>query len=510
MALQVYNTLTRRKEPFEPLEPGRVRMYACGITAYDECHVGHARSALTFDVILRALEFLGYRVTYVRNFTDVDDKIIARAAEVGVPPDELAARYIAAYHRDMDRLGIRRPHVEPRATEHIPQMIALIEDLARRGLAYPVDGDVYFAVGRFPGYGKLSGRDTADLLAGARVEVDERKWDPLDFALWKASKPGEPTWDSPWGPGRPGWHIECSAMSAYYLGETFDIHGGGADLIFPHHENEIAQSEASTGKLLARYWIHNGFVNIRSEKMSKSLGNVLNLKDLLDRSSPEAIKLFLLGTHYRSPVDFAEGRLEEGERPAERLREVVRAVEHLAAGAAPTAPGDPLVAATAAARDEFTAALEDDFNTPRALGALFTLVREIHGARARVERSSDSAGLAALREGLQTLEALAGVLGIGLRGTATIRPRMAAGDPRFLALRDLLARRADLGSVEDLARGGTAIELDPWIERAVMVFRAEARRRKDWAFADQLRDILRQMGVEVKDTPQGPRWEHQA
>ncbi len=509
MALHLLNTLTRRKEPFEPLEPGRVRMYACGITAYDECHIGHARAALVFDVLLRTLEFRGYGVTYVRNFTDVDDKIIARAAELSLPWQEVAARYIATYHRDMDRLGIRRPHVEPRATEHIPQMIALIQDLVRRGVAYAVEGDVYFSVARFPAYGKLSGREPAELLAGARVEVDERKRDPMDFALWKASKPGEPRWDSPWGPGRPGWHIECSAMSTHYLGETFDIHGGGADLIFPHHENEIAQSEASTGKLLAHTWVHNGFVNIRAEKMSKSLGNVLNVKDLLDRFSPEALKLFLLGTHYRSPVDFTHERLEEAERSAERLREVARAVEHLPQAPGAPAPGHPLLGAAAGARDDFTAALDDDLNTPRALGALFTLVREINVARQEAERAPESASVAACRTAVATLEELAAVLGIGLRATVGVRLRVPAGDHRLLALRDLLAGRPDLGSIQDLAWDGTPVELDRIVDRAVQVFRAEARRRKDWAFADRLRDLLRQLGVEVKDTPQGPRWEYQ-
>ncbi len=507
MALHLYNTLTRRKEPFEPLHPGQVRMYACGITAYDECHVGHARAALVFDVLLRTLEFRGYRVTYVRNFTDVDDKIIARAAELGLPWHEVAERYIATYHRDMDRLAIRRPHVEPRATGHIPQMIALVEDLVRRGVAYAVGGDVYFSVARFPAYGKLSGREPADLLAGARVDVDERKRDPLDFALWKASKPGEPTWESPWGPGRPGWHIECSAMSAHYLGQTFDIHGGGADLIFPHHENEIAQSEASTGKLLAHTWVHNGFVNIRAEKMSKSLGNMLNVHALLDRFSPEALKLFLLGTHYRGPVDFTFERLEEAERSAERLRELLRAVEHLPSGGA-AAPED--LAATTTAREEFTAALDDDLNTPRALGALFTLVREVHLARQRVERSRDAAGAPACRAAVGTLEELAGVLGIGLRGGDGRRLQVPADDQRLLALRDLLAGRPDLGTLEGLAWDGTAGGMERLVDRAVQVFRAEARRRQDWAFADRLRGLLHQLKVEVKDTPQGPRWEHQA
>ena len=512
MALHLYNTLTRRKEPFEPLEPGRVRMYVCGITAYDECHIGHARAALVFDVLLRSLEFRGYRVTYVRNFTDVDDKIIARAAELGLPWQEVAARYIAAYHRDIDRLGIRRPQVEPRATEHIPQMIALIEKLVRRGVAYPVGGDVYFSVARFPGYGKLSGRQPAELLAGARVEVDGRKRDPLDFALWKASKPGEPTWDSPWGPGRPGWHIECSAMSMRYLGEAFDIHGGGADLIFPHHENEIAQSEAGTGKLLAHTWVHNGFVNVRSEKMSKSLGNVLNVKDLLDRFSPEAVKLFLLGTHYRSPVDFASERLEEGERAAERLREVVRAVEHLPQAPVAAAAGHPLLASAAAARDDFAAALDDDLNTPRAVGALFTLAREINVARQEVERSPEPASLGACRLAVGTLRELAGVLGLQVSWPSSsgfVSQFPVVGGP-LLELRDLLAGRPDLGRIDDLSWEGTTVALDPLVNRAVHVFRAEARRRKDWAFADRLRDLLRRVNVEVKDTPQGPRWEYRS
>ncbi len=511
MALHLSNTLTRRKEPFEPLDPGQVRMYVCGITAYDECHVGHARAALVFDVLLRTLEFRGYRVTYVRNFTDVDDKIIARAGELGLPWHEVAEQYIASYHRDMDRLGIRRPHVEPRATGHIPQMIALIEDLVRRGVAYAVGGDVYFSVARFPAYGKLSGREPADLLAGARVEVDERKRDPLDFALWKASKPGEPTWESPWGPGRPGWHIECSAMSTHYLGETFDIHGGGADLIFPHHENEIAQSEASTGKLLAHTWVHNGFVNIRAEKMSKSLGNVLNVHALLDRFSPEALKLFLLGTHYRGPVDFTFERLEEAERSAERLREVVRAVGHLPQTAGTPSEGHRLVVAAGAARKEFTAALDDDLNTPRALGAIFTLVREVNVARQEVERSPDPASVAACRAAAGTLEELVAVLGLQVSGrvvggSVSQVPSVRSGP--LLALRGLLAGRPDLGSIEGLHWEGTTVALDPIVERAVHVFRAEARRRRDWAFADRLRDLLRQMNVEVKDTPQGARWEY--
>ncbi|MGC8719526.1 MAG: cysteine--tRNA ligase, partial [Thermodesulforhabdaceae bacterium] len=281
MKLIVYNTLTKDKEEFIPLEPGKVKMYVCGVTVYDYCHIGHARSAVVFDVIYRYLSFIGYDVTYVRNFTDIDDKIIRRAQEEGTDYKTIAERYIAAFYEDMDRLGVLRPTVEPKATEHIPEMIELIKKLFEKGYAYQSGRDVYFAVERFAGYGKLSGRSLEDMMAGARVEIDEHKKNPFDFVLWKGSKEGEPAWDSPWGPGRPGWHIECSAMSAKYLGDTFDIHGGGKDLIFPHHENEIAQSEAASGKTFVRFWLHNGFVNINNEKMSKSLGNFFTIREIL-------------------------------------------------------------------------------------------------------------------------------------------------------------------------------------------------------------------------------------
>ncbi|OGL00429.1 MAG: cysteine--tRNA ligase, partial [Candidatus Rokubacteria bacterium RIFCSPHIGHO2_02_FULL_69_13] len=309
MAIKVFNTLTRKKEELVPLRPGEIRMYVCGVTVYDLSHIGHGRSALAFDVIRRYLRYRGYEVRFIRNFTDVDDKIIKRAHEEGVPPGELAERYIEEYRKDMAALGILPADVEPKATDHIPQMIKLIERLVAKGVAYPLDGDVYFEVKRFPRYGRLSGKNLEELQAGARVEVDERKRDPLDFALWKASKEGEPAWPSPWGPGRPGWHIECSAMSMQYLGESFDIHAGGEDLVFPHHENEIAQSEAATGRPFVRYWIHNGFVNLGAEKMSKSLGNVLTLKELLRHHEPEALRFYLLGTHYRNPLDFSTERV---------------------------------------------------------------------------------------------------------------------------------------------------------------------------------------------------------
>jgi len=318
VGLRIFNSLTRRKEEFTPLTPGEARMYVCGVTVYDISHIGHARSALVFDVIRRYLRVKGYRVQFVKNFTDVDDKIINRAAQEGVSSQEISERYIAEYRADMASLGVLPGDVEPKATEHIPQMIALIQRLIAKGLAYVVHGDVYFEVRRFPTYGRLSGKNLEDLLAGARVEVDDRKRDPRDFALWKSAKPGEPSWPSPWGAGRPGWHIECSAMSMQYLGESFDIHGGGEDLIFPHHECEIAQAEGASGKPFVRYWIHNGFVNFGDEKMSKSLGNTLTIRDLVARHDPEAMRLYLLGTHYRHPLEFGDERIGEAARALER------------------------------------------------------------------------------------------------------------------------------------------------------------------------------------------------
>jgi len=330
MAIRIFNSLNRRKEDFAPLHPGEVRMYVCGVTVYDLCHIGHARSAIVFDVIRRYLRFRGYRVTFIKNYTDVDDKIIRKANEEGVTATAVSERYIAAYQADMASIGVQPADVEPRATEHIPQMIALIERLLKRGMAYVLDGDVYFEVRRFPSYGKLSGKNLDELESGARVDVDERKRDPLDFALWKASKPGEPSWPSPWGPGRPGWHIECSAMSMQYLGETFDLHGGGEDLIFPHHENEIAQSEGATGTPFVRCWAHNGFVNLGSEKMSKSLGNTLLIRDMVRRHDPEALRLYFLGTHYRHPLEFADERIGEAARALGRLRALVEEAERTA------------------------------------------------------------------------------------------------------------------------------------------------------------------------------------
>jgi cysteinyl-tRNA synthetase len=468
VSLRIYSTLTREKAPFTPLRPGEVGMYVCGVTVYDLAHVGHARSALVFDVVRRHLAYRGYRVRFVKNFTDVDDRMIARSAETGVPVPELAERYIAAYRRDMAALGVAPPDVEPRATEHIPQMIALIERLLAAGVAYVVDGDVYFEVRRFPAYGRLSGRALDDLRAGARVEIDERKRDPLDFVLWKAAKPGEPEWPSPWGPGRPGWHIECSAMSMHYLGASFDIHGGGEDLVFPHHENEIAQSEAGTGVPFARYWLHNAFVNLAAEKMSKSLGNVLTVEDLVRRHEPDAIRLALLGTHYRHPVEFAEARLEESARALERFRAVFAASEDLRLpGAGGTPPPDAVRTAAQVAELRFGAAMDDDFNTPQALAALFELTRTLLAIRAEL-------GPAAIGSGAETLRRLGAVLGLFERDPASVPAELRREIERLLGARDA------------------------------------ARRRREWAEADAVRAQLAALGVTVEDTPTGTTWKWRA
>ncbi len=470
--IRVYNTLTRKKEELVPLRPGEIRMYVCGVTVYDLSHIGHGRSALVFDVIRRYLRYRGYEVRFIRNFTDVDDKIIKRAQEEGVPPRELAGRYIEEYRKDMAALGILPADVEPKATDHIPQMIKLIERLVAKGVAYPLDGDVYFEVKRFPRYGRLSGKNLEELQAGARVEVDERKRDPLDFALWKASKEGEPAWPSPWGPGRPGWHIECSAMSMQYLGETFDIHAGGEDLVFPHHENEIAQAEAATGYPFVRYWIHNGFVNLGAEKMSKSLGNVLTLKELLRHHDPEALRLYLLGTHYRNPLDFATERVIEAARALERFRNLFEEADRLAARGTPAPGGDRgLLEEAAEARRLFEEVMDDDFNTAQAVAVLFDLAHRLQSFKSKVTQGEAAAG--------------AFLLGVG----------------------ELMGLGRVLGLFEELSRLSQPVE--PEFRRkieALVNARAEARQRRDWAGADRLRDELARLGVTVEDGPDGTTW----
>jgi len=456
--VKIHNTMTRTKEELVPLTPGELRMYSCGVTVYDLSHVGHARMMIVFDVIARYLRFSGYRLTFVRNFTDIEDKIIRRANQEGVPASEVSERYVEAFRQDIAALGVLAPEVEPKATEHVPEMVSLIERLVARGYAYVVDGDVYFEVRRFLGYGKLSGKNLDDLMVGARVEVDERKRDPRDFALWKGAKPGEPAWDSPWGPGRPGWHIECSAMSIRYLGESFDIHGGGEDLIFPHHECEIAQSEAVTGRTFARYWLHNGMVNMGREKMSKSLGNTLTIRDLVTRHDPAALRLFLLGTHYRSPLEWSEDRVVDSARALERLWRPIDDAAKLATSAAPAVLPPEL----AGFRRRFVEAMDDDFNTPEALAALFDLSRAL-----RAERLSDDVLVSGARE----LRELAGVLGLG--------------GPR----------RAEL----DAARLTRLIDE-----------RAEARRQRNWKRADEIRAEIEGLGAVLEDKATGTEWRWKA
>jgi cysteinyl-tRNA synthetase len=489
MPIRIYNTLSSQKESFVPLQADRVLMYVCGITAYDFCHVGHARSAVVFDVIYRYLKYRGFDVVCVRNFTDVDDKIIKRAQEEGTESQTIAERYIEAFYEDMDKLDVMRPDYEPRATEFIQEMIALIEILIGKGYAYQVDGNVYFAVEKFSDYGKLSKRKLDDMIAGARVAVEVGKKNPMDFALWKASKPGEPAWPSPWGEGRPGWHIECSAMSTKYFGSTFDIHGGGKDLIFPHHENEIAQSEAAFGKIFARYWVHNGFVNINQEKMSKSLGNFFTIREVYERYQPEVLRLFLLTSHYRSPVDFSPESMAEAERGVERLYHTIEQVNEFAGDLnsseqLPTSK-DPEFNSL---RDKIDSVLtkfhhdmDDDFNTAAALGQLFDLSRALNRFQDSRSRKPTREEKKLLAQGMHRLRECANVLGLLQRS-----PEEFFQDQRQMLL-------AKLGIDQEEVEG-------------LITERVQARKVKDWARADEIRDKLAEMSIIVEDKPEGTRW----
>ena len=466
MALRVYNTMTRKKEPFETLEPGVVKMYVCGPTVYDKAHVGHAMSVLVFDMVRRYLEHKGYRVRHVMNYTDVDDKIIRRAHELGEDPIALAERYIREFDQHLEDLGVLQPTVKPRVTQEIDWIIKMVKGLEDKGYAYAVDGDVYFRVTKDDDYGKLSGRKLDEMVAGARIEVDERKEHPMDFALWKAAKPGEPSWESPWGQGRPGWHIECSAMNLHHLGEQLDIHGGGADLIFPHHENEIAQSESYTGKPYVRYWMHNGMLQMGGEKMSKSLGNLVTIEDFLAEHEADVLRMMVLSSHYRSPLKFTEETITQAEKALERLRGGMRPAH----ANAPGTSEDVLAALdeqTEKARTGFETAMDDDFNAAAALGHLFDLVRLINQAR--------DAGATAgqLQPAQQTLRDLAGVLGLDL----TKQPPQKQGHA----------------------------EAAPFIDLLVEI-RSDLRAAKQWALADKIRDRLTEMGVLLEDTPGGTLW----
>jgi cysteinyl-tRNA synthetase len=477
MALRLHNTLSGKKEPFEPLRPPRVSMYVCGVTVYAPSHIGHARALVTFDVLYRYLRWSGYDVTFVRNFTDIDDKIINRAHDLGMEPIALAEGEIETFQRDVASLGCLSPTHEPRATQHIDEMITVIRELETRGLAYAVDGDVFYAVTQFAGYGKLSHRRLEDMEAGARIEVDQRKRHPMDFALWKSSKPGEPAWESPWGPGRPGWHIECSAMSSKVLGLPIDIHGGGSDLIFPHHENEIAQSEGATGQEFARYWIHNEMVTREQEKMSKSLGNFLTIQEAVRATSAEALRFFFLSAHYRSPLDFSRQRLVEEQKRVLRIYEALaRADAVLAdkgivweavAGRGSVAEGSPIVATVVDAMD-------DDLNTARALGYVFDHVRELN----RALDSGESDGIAATRAELATVGGFLGIMG---------------GDPA--------------GVLEETRqRGAVSGQLSIEEIEGLIAERNAARDDRDFARADEIRGSLRERGIVLEDGPGGTTW----
>lgn len=466
MAIQVYNTMEGRKVEFVPRDAGKVGMYVCGPTVYNYIHLGNARPIVVFDAIRRYFKYAGYDVKYVQNFTDVDDKIINRANEEGITAAAVAEKYIAAYFEDVQALNVLPADVHPRVTEHMPEIIELVQMLVDKGVAYEVNGDVYFAVEKFAEYGKLSGRDLDDMLAGARVQVGDQKNNPMDFAVWKAAKPGEPAWDSPWGAGRPGWHIECSAMSRKYLGDGFDIHGGGADLIFPHHENEIAQAEAATGCCFVRNWLHNGFITVNDEKMSKSLGNFFLLRDILDKFPGDVVRFYLLNTHYRSPIDFDDEKLNIAAKSLGRIRNAYNVLlAAMEAGGGSNAEATlALSGATETLRAAFAAAMDDDFNTALAIAAVFDYTRALNS----YAREADRAALAAAVELMRGLDTV----------LACIEPKAKAGED----------------------------ELTPRLMELIIEIRQKARKSKDWATADYIRDELKNIGIALEDGADAVHW----
>ena len=482
MAIKLYNTAVRRKETFKPLREGRVGMYVCGVTVYDLCHIGHARSALVFDVLVRYFRARGFDVTYVRNFTDVDDKIIARANQLGKDTTELAEEYITAFYEDMGKLGVLNADIEPRATEHIEGMIDMISTLIEKGFAYVVDEDVFYSVEKYQHYGRLSGRRLEDMKAGSRIAVDEKKKHPMDFVLWKGAKPGEPQWPSPWGPGRPGWHMECSVMSNHFLGPTFDIHGGGEDLLFPHHENERAQSIAANEGKFARFWIHNGFVTLESEKMSKSLGNFLTIRDALETYHAEVLRFFLLSKHYRSPLDFSKSGvldIQSGlvriyrtlQRAGDLLGESHNGGDSAGVGTLTDPKGDPFL-------EQFIRHMDDDLNTAGAIGLVFDKVREMNRLMDGLGPEPNRKDLDLLKSDLQSLFKAAHVLGI----------LNEVPEAFFKAL----SRPVETLDVEGIEK---------MIEE-----RSRARAEKRWKEADNIRDHLKGMGVILEDGPEGTSW----
>ena len=460
--IRLYNTLTRKKEDFQTLEPGVVKMYVCGVTVYNDAHVGHAMSALVFDIVRRYLEFRGYKVLHVMNYTDVDDKIINRANQMGVDPFALAEGYIKDYHQNLLDLNVLPATINPRATQEIDNIVGMIRDLGEKDYAYEVDGDVYFRVAKDADYGKLSGRKFEDMQSGSRIDVDGRKESPMDFALWKAAKPGEPAWDSPWGKGRPGWHIECSAMNLHHLGEQIDIHGGGNDLIFPHHENEIAQTESLTGKPFARYWIHNGMLQLGGEKMSKSLGNIISIQEFLAKRNGDVMRMLVLNGTYRAPLVFNDETLDSAEKGLERIKSALKPASAKTSSASPEALA-ALSVQVEATRTEFTSAMDDDFNTAGALGALFDLVRAVNTTR---DAGADDAQL---KPGQDTLRELTGILGLRLT------EKTGSGDA------------------------------DKFVNLLVEV-RSEVRKQKLWPLSDLIRDRLKELGVAIEDGKQGTTW----
>lgn len=473
MSIRLYNTLTRKKEAFEPGEPGKVKIYVCGVTPYNFAHIGNARPPVVWDCFRRFLEYRGFDVTLIQNFTDVDDKIIQRGRELDRDPLDISDEYSRIYLEDLAALGVMPAHDYPKVSQHIPEIIHMVETLVNKGHAYVVDGDVYFSIESFPRYGKLSGRSLEEMQAGARVDVDERKRHPMDFALWKAAKPGEPSWESPWGLGRPGWHIECSAMSLKYLGSGFDLHGGGTDLVFPHHENEIAQSEAFTGCApFVRYWLHSAFITMGGDKMSKSLGNVVTIRDLIQRYPAKVVRFWLIGTQYRNPLSFGEEELNAAAKGLERLETARTNLKHILS-LSPVDGDDPKAREIANfgvdTRQRFIDAMEDDFNTALALGALYELVRETNRWALDREFRPTVPGLRAVDSVLQILEELGGILGIWFDETV------------------------------DDGLSDAAIE-------ALVQERQEARKNKDWQRADAVRDQLKAAGIVLEDTPQGIRW----
>ncbi len=475
--LKVYNTLTRQKEEFKPLKPGEVSIYVCGVTPYNDPHIGNARPFVTWDIIRRYFHHLGYKVKYIQNFTDVDDKIIRTANEKGVKWSDISSKYIDSYFEVMDKLHVQRADVYPKVSQTIPEIIDMIRVLVEKGYAYELDGDVYYSVEKFEDYGKLSGRKLDDMMAGARVDVDDRKHNPMDFALWKAAKPGEPYWESPWGKGRPGWHIECSTMSLKYLGKTFDFHGGGSDLIFPHHENEIAQSQAycSDNHSFARYWLHNGFITINQEKMSKSLGNFFTVKEILDKYPAEVLRFFIVSTHYRSPLDFSDVRLDEAASSLNRLKNALDNLHELSKMTdTDTNSGEELTKKAACSKKDFYEAMDDDFNTALAIADMFDLAKEINIYYNEVVSGKIKCNLDAVKNALDSFSEMADIIGI-------------------LIDKD---ENTDDGLVDNLMQ-------------LIIDIRQDARKNKNWATADKIRDELKSIGITLEDSPTGVRWKKQ-